>query len=46
MDGAYGYNLPGKMGPTLGSLYVNHLIERCARLHYPIIFLSSKWLLL
>lgn len=28
MDGAYGYNLPGKMGPILGSLYVNTLIER------------------
>ncbi|TFK49614.1 phosphoglycerate mutase-like protein [Heliocybe sulcata] len=28
MDGAFGYNLPGVMGPTLGSLYVNKLIER------------------
>lgn len=30
MDGAFGYNLPGDMGPTLGSLYVNKLIERYA----------------
>ena len=28
MDGAFGYNLPGNMGPTLGALYVNKLIER------------------
>ncbi|EIN04060.1 phosphoglycerate mutase-like protein [Punctularia strigosozonata HHB-11173 SS5] len=28
MDGAFGYNLPGKMGPTLGALYVDKLIER------------------
>ncbi|KAJ6624028.1 histidine phosphatase superfamily [Mycena sp. CBHHK59/15] len=28
MDGAFGYNLPGAMGPTLGTLYVNKLIER------------------
>ncbi|KAF4571614.1 acid phosphatase pho5 [Pleurotus pulmonarius] len=28
MNGAFGYNLPGDMGPTLGSLYVNKLIER------------------
>ncbi|KAJ7592968.1 phosphoglycerate mutase-like protein [Mycena floridula] len=28
MDGAFGYNLPGKMGSTLGTLYVNKLIER------------------
>jgi acid phosphatase len=28
MDGAFGYNLPDKMGPTLGALYVNTLIER------------------
>jgi acid phosphatase len=29
MDGAFGYNLPSAMGPTLGSLFVNKLIERC-----------------
>ena len=28
MDGAFGYNLPGNMGPTLGALYVNKLIQR------------------
>ncbi|KAL4266695.1 Histidine phosphatase superfamily protein [Pleurotus pulmonarius] len=28
MNGAFGYNLPGDMGPALGSLYVNKLIER------------------
>ena len=28
MDGAFGYNLPGDMGPLLGSLYVNKLIDR------------------
>jgi acid phosphatase len=28
MDGAFGYNLPGGMGPVLGSLYVDKLIER------------------
>ncbi|KAJ7106225.1 phosphoglycerate mutase-like protein [Mycena epipterygia] len=28
MDGAFGYNLPGAMGPTLGTLFVNKLIER------------------
>ncbi|KAJ7077123.1 phosphoglycerate mutase-like protein [Mycena belliarum] len=28
MDGAFGYNLPGLMGPTLGTLFVNKLIER------------------
>ncbi|KAJ7679018.1 phosphoglycerate mutase-like protein [Mycena polygramma] len=30
MDGAFGYNLPSPMGPTLGTLYVNKLIERFA----------------
>ncbi|KAJ7476057.1 phosphoglycerate mutase-like protein [Mycena latifolia] len=28
MDGAFGYNLPGTMGPLLGSLFVNTLIDR------------------
>ena len=28
MDGAFGYNLPNGMGPLLGSLYVDTLIER------------------
>ncbi|KAJ8519066.1 hypothetical protein ONZ45_g3959 [Pleurotus djamor] len=28
MDGAFGFNLPNNMGPTLGSLYVSTLIER------------------
>jgi len=28
MDGAFGYGLPGQMGPILGTLYVNKLIER------------------
>lgn len=28
MDGAFGYNLPGDMGPLLGSLYVHTLIDR------------------
>jgi acid phosphatase len=28
MDGAFGYNLPGNMGPLLGSLFVNTLIDR------------------
>ncbi|KAH7911681.1 phosphoglycerate mutase-like protein [Hygrophoropsis aurantiaca] len=28
MDGAFGYGLPGNMGPVLGSLYVNQLIDR------------------
>ncbi|KAF7312478.1 Phosphoglycerate mutase-like protein [Mycena indigotica] len=28
MDNAFGYNLPGIMGPTLGTLFVNKLIER------------------
>ncbi|PSR78997.1 hypothetical protein PHLCEN_2v7184 [Hermanssonia centrifuga] len=28
MDGAFGYNLPGSMGPILGSLFVDKLIER------------------
>lgn len=28
MDGAFGYNLPGDMGPILGSLYINTLIDR------------------
>lgn len=27
MDGAFGYNLPGDMGPVLGSLYVGHLVQ-------------------
>lgn len=27
MDGAFGYNLPGDMGPILGSLYVGHLVD-------------------
>ncbi|EJD45339.1 phosphoglycerate mutase-like protein [Auricularia subglabra TFB-10046 SS5] len=26
MDGAFGYNLPGDMGPTLGALYVARLV--------------------
>lgn len=28
MQGAFGYGLPGKMGPVLGSLFVNKLIDR------------------
>lgn len=28
MDGAFGYNLPSPMGPMLGTLFVNKLIER------------------
>ena len=28
MDGAFGYNLPGDMGPLLGSLFVDKLIDR------------------
>ncbi|KAL1739919.1 histidine phosphatase superfamily, partial [Schizophyllum fasciatum] len=28
MAGAFGYNLPGSMGPTIGSLFVNKLIDR------------------
>ncbi|KAI0084033.1 phosphoglycerate mutase-like protein [Irpex rosettiformis] len=28
MDGAFGYNLPGDMGPVLGSVYVNTLLDR------------------
>lgn len=28
MDGAFGYNLLGSMGPLLGSLFVNTLISR------------------
>ncbi|RPD61200.1 phosphoglycerate mutase-like protein [Lentinus tigrinus ALCF2SS1-7] len=28
MDGAFGYNLPGDMGPVLGSLFVKKLAER------------------
>ncbi|KAF9041054.1 phosphoglycerate mutase-like protein [Hymenopellis radicata] len=28
MTGAFGYNLPGDMGPLLGTLFVNKLIER------------------
>ena len=28
MDGAFGYNLPGEMGPILGTLFVNKLIDR------------------
>ncbi|KAJ6532022.1 phosphoglycerate mutase-like protein [Mycena capillaripes] len=28
MNGAFGYNLPSPMGPTLGTLFVNKLIER------------------
>ncbi|KAG7451310.1 phosphoglycerate mutase-like protein [Guyanagaster necrorhizus] len=28
MDGAFGYNLPGNMGPFLGTIFVNKLIER------------------
>ena len=28
MVGAFGHNLPGDMGPLLGSLFVNKLIER------------------
>lgn len=34
MTGAFGYNLPGAMGPTLGSLFVNKLIERCGDRKY------------
>jgi hypothetical protein len=30
MNGAFGYNLPSPMGPTLGTLFVNKLIERFA----------------
>lgn len=29
MNGAFGYGLPGDMGPVLGAVYVNKLIERC-----------------
>lgn len=28
MDGAFGYNLPGDMGPVLGGLFVKKLAER------------------
>ncbi|KAI0749453.1 phosphoglycerate mutase-like protein [Daedaleopsis nitida] len=28
MDGAFGYNLPGDMGPVLGGLYVKTLVDR------------------
>ncbi|KAK0446262.1 histidine phosphatase superfamily [Armillaria borealis] len=28
MDGAFGYNLPGNMGPLLGTIFVKKLIER------------------
>jgi hypothetical protein len=28
IDGGFGYGLPGDMGPVLGSLYVNKLLER------------------
>jgi acid phosphatase len=28
MHGVSGYGLPGNMGPLLGSLYINKLIER------------------
>ncbi|THH13821.1 hypothetical protein EUX98_g9679 [Antrodiella citrinella] len=28
MDGAFGYNLPGTMGPTLGALLVGKVVER------------------
>lgn len=28
MTGAFGYNLPNDMGPLLGTLFVNKLIER------------------
>jgi acid phosphatase len=28
MDGAFGWNLPGDMGPVLGSLFVDLLIDR------------------
>ncbi|KAL0948620.1 hypothetical protein HGRIS_010429 [Hohenbuehelia grisea] len=28
MNGAFGYNLPGNMGATLGALFVNKLVER------------------
>ena len=28
MNGAFGYGLPGDMGPILGAVYVNKLIER------------------
>ncbi|KAJ7067101.1 histidine phosphatase superfamily [Mycena amicta] len=28
MDSAFGYNLPSPMGPTLGTLFVNKLVER------------------
>jgi acid phosphatase len=27
MWGAFSYGLPGAMGPTLGSLYVQHLVQ-------------------
>ncbi|KAK7463400.1 hypothetical protein VKT23_006755 [Stygiomarasmius scandens] len=32
MTGAFGYNLPDNMGPVLGSLYVNKIIERFSNL--------------
>ena len=32
MDGAFGYNLPGDMGPILGSVYINTLIDRLTNL--------------
>lgn len=32
MDGAFGYNLPGDMGPILGSVYINTLIDRITNL--------------
>ena len=28
MRGAFGYGLPGDMGPVLGSLFVNDLVDR------------------
>ncbi len=35
MDGAFGYNLPGNMGPLLGTIFVKKLIERSvARVGY------------
>jgi hypothetical protein len=34
MNGAFGYNLPSPMGPTLGTLFVNKLIERFAFLPF------------
>ncbi|KAI0346521.1 phosphoglycerate mutase-like protein [Trametopsis cervina] len=30
MDGAFGWNLPGTMGPVLGSVFVNTLVDRLA----------------